>query len=229
MKRLALVDIDGTLIRCGPQVRPIFCGAMTEVFGGFPSLDGFDFSGKTDPQIVLELARAQGFDDRELHLRMPAMRAAYHRRMIADFDPERARVLPHAHEMVSRLSAPGNGVTVGLLTGNWRVCAEIKLTPFDLWHAFPFGAFGDDAVDRRALLPIARERAARTSGIQVAPEDVLIIGDSRRDVDCAHAGGARCLAVATGFTSEATLRDAGADWVYPDLTAALADHPWLRG
>ena len=31
--RLILFDIDGTLLDCGPQVRPLFASALVEVFG----------------------------------------------------------------------------------------------------------------------------------------------------------------------------------------------------
>lgn len=224
--RLLLFDIDGTLVRCGPQVRPLFCGALIEVFGGHLPLDGFHFAGKTDPQIVLELAAGQGLGPDEIHARLPAMRTLYHQRLAAGLDATRMVLLPGARDAVARIAAGGDRV-VGLLTGNWRDCAQVKLDRFDLWRGFPFGAFGDDAVDRRDLVPIALERAHGACGRRFTADQVLIIGDSPRDIDCAHAHGARCLAVATGFSREETLRRAGADWVYPDLAAALADHDWL--
>ena len=47
MINLLLFDVDGTLLRCGPQVRPLFLGALTEVFGGYGGdLDGYEFSAR---------------------------------------------------------------------------------------------------------------------------------------------------------------------------------------
>ena len=49
-------------------------------------------------------------------------------------------------------------VQTALLTGNYAASARIKLEHFDLWHRFPWGAFGDDHADRDAL---ARARSPR--------------------------------------------------------------------
>lgn len=228
MKHLVLFDIDGTLLRCGPQVRPLFVGALRSVFGVHGSLEGFTFAGKTDPQIVLELIGATGRADHEIAPRLDEMRRVYHARLDAGLRAERMTLLPGVVPLLERLGARDD-VTIGLLTGNWRVCAGVKLGRFDLGRHFTFGAYGDDAVDRRELVPVALERAEASAGRRFAPAETLIIGDSERDVDCARAGGARSLAVATGFSPEARLRRAGADWVFPDLAEAAAEHPLLAG
>ena len=46
----------------------------------------------------------------------------------------------------------------------------------------------------------------------------MYIADSARDVDAARMGGAACAAVASGRSTAAELRQAGADAVLPDLT-----------
>ena len=53
--RLLLFDIDGTLVRCGRQVREVFAEALVEVFGTTGAIDEYDFGGKTDPRIVRDL------------------------------------------------------------------------------------------------------------------------------------------------------------------------------
>ena len=53
--RLILFDLDGTLLDCGGQAKPIFAEALVEVFGETGDVDGYDFSGRTDPRIVLDL------------------------------------------------------------------------------------------------------------------------------------------------------------------------------
>jgi phosphoglycolate phosphatase-like HAD superfamily hydrolase len=61
-------------------------------------------------------------------------------------------------------------------------------------------------------------------GRAVDARDVTIIGDTPHDVDCAHAAGARVIAVATGKFGIDALREAGADLAVADLrdTASLA-------
>jgi phosphoglycolate phosphatase-like HAD superfamily hydrolase len=79
--------------------------------------------------------------------------------------------------------------------------AEVKLGHFDLWRRFSFGAFGDDHLDRRDLVPVARQAAAARG---ITPGRVVVIGDTPLDIACAHAHGAAAVAVATGpFTPDA--------------------------
>jgi phosphoglycolate phosphatase-like HAD superfamily hydrolase len=55
----------------------------------------------------------------------------------------------------------------------------------------------------------------------------VIIGDTPLDVDCAHAHGARAIAVATGHYSADELRAAGADLVVETLEDTPAIVGWL--
>jgi phosphoglycolate phosphatase-like HAD superfamily hydrolase len=222
VKRLVLFDIDGTLLRCGPQVRPIFLGALSEVFGGHAEPRGFSFAGRTDSSIILDLVRPLGVCDEEIHARMPAVRRLYCERLEQGLEREKMLLLPGVAVLLERLAARTD-VVVGLLTGNWREGARIKLSRFDLGRYFRFGAFGDDAVDRRDLVPIALERAASLAR-RFEPHEALIVGDSLLDVDCARAWGVPALAVATGFTSAEKLAEAGADWVFEDLELAGREH-----
>lgn len=219
MKHLVLFDVDGTLLRCGRHVRTLFSGVLKEVFGQYEAPRSYAFSGKTDPQIVLDLIRQTGINEAEILTKLPEVRQAYVTLLEKGLRPEHVRMMPGVRSLLERLSARRD-VLLGLLTGNWRRGAEVKLSRLDLNRFFSFGAFGDDAVDRRDLVPVAFERAAAVSGRRFAPAEALIVGDSVRDVDCAQAAGVRSLAVATGHTSIEDLRAAGPDWAFADLEEA---------
>lgn len=49
-------------------------------------------------------------------------------------------------------------------------------------------------------------------------KDMVIIGDTPRDVQCAHVNNIPCVAVATGKFSQEELRKCGADVVLSDLS-----------
>jgi phosphoglycolate phosphatase-like HAD superfamily hydrolase len=219
--RLLLFDIDGTLLDCGRQVRPLFAAALEAVFGTSGHLDGYDFAGKPDPRIVLDVMTAEGISAETVLDALPRVREDYLRRLAGGLDPERMRLLPGAREMLERLHGR---VAIGLVTGNWEGGARVKLGHFDLNPYFPVGAFGEDGSDRSDFPPRALERASRHYGEAFRAEDTMIIGDSLLDVACARAHGVRSLAVATGRTPAAALAAAGADWVIADLHAADQCH-----
>ncbi len=219
--RLVLLDIDGTLLDCGRQTRPLFADALFEVFGRRGDVDAYDFAGRTDPGIALGLMTAAGVPRDEVIAGLPRLRASYLARLDASLDVARMRLLPGVRPLLERL-AGRDDVALGLLTGNWQPGAAIKLSRLGLDGFFRFGAYGCDGIERDELPPVAIDRAERLTGRRFAPAETLIVGDSRFDVACARAHGIPSLAVATGNTPATALREAGADWVVADLPAAGA-------
>ncbi|MES1242074.1 MAG: HAD family hydrolase [Acidobacteriota bacterium] len=215
--RLVLFDIDGTLLLCGPQVRPALADTLVEIFGTAGNVDTFDFAGQTDPRIVIDLLTRAGVPEEEVRARLPEVREGYVKRLEQLLDRSRMRLLPGVTEALEHL-AGRDDVALGLVTGNWEPGARTKLSRFDLNRYFAFGAFGCDAVDRPDLPPVALDRAERILGRRFRPEETLIVGDTVHDVACAQAHCIPVLAVATGRTPAETLRSAGADRVVEDLT-----------
>jgi phosphoglycolate phosphatase-like HAD superfamily hydrolase len=99
----------------------------------------------------------------------------------------------------------------------------IKLGAHGLWGDWACGAFADDHEDRNQLARIARDRASRMLGRRLEGPEILVIGDTRRDVECAQAIGARSLGVCTGGGSADELRSAGATRVVDDLRSVPSE------
>jgi phosphoglycolate phosphatase-like HAD superfamily hydrolase len=217
--RIVLFDIDGTLTLSGGAGARALTRAFREVFGIVDALEGVRLHGQTDPQIVQDALGQAGVPLSESADRLDLLRSRYVT-YLGDEMPRsaNARVLPGVVQLLERLSAAPRFV-LGLLTGNIESGARIKLEPFDLNRFFAFGAFGCDSPVRRDLVPIAVERArARNGGGAVSMADVVVVGDTDRDVDCGRHWGARTLAVATGGATRAELVAAGADHVFEDFT-----------
>lgn len=214
--RVLLFDIDGTLLDCGPQVRPLFASALEEVFGTTGDIDAYDFAGGTDQRIVLDLLTRAGLPAEEVTEKLPRYQEVYLERLEAGLDPDGVRVLDGVVDLLDELAARDD-VVLALLTGNFAGGARLKLATHGLDRYFAFGAFGCDAVDRPDLPPVALRRAMEHVGREVAAHDALVIGDSVPDVTCAAAHGVPMVAVSTGRTSEERLRAAGAERVWDSL------------
>lgn len=217
---LVLVDIDGTLIDCRGRVGPLLERALRETYGLCGDISRYEFGGKLDPQIVVDLVCESGADRGAVLAGLDAARRRYLEILCADLDLGAVRLLPHAQSFLATL-ATMPALTLALLTGNWERGARHKLSAHDLNRYFAFGAFGDDGFERADLPPVALERAAARSGRRSAPSETWVVGDSVQDVACARAHGLRSLAVATGRTAAGRLAAAGAEFVVPDLEAAL--------
>jgi phosphoglycolate phosphatase-like HAD superfamily hydrolase len=197
------------------------------VFGEAGAIDSYDFSGKTDTRIVLDLMTGAGRPRGEVLAILPKLRDEYLATLDRSLTCERMRVLPGIAPLLDHLMARDD-VVLALLTGNWERGARIKLSRHDLNRYFGFGSFGDDVFDRNDLPPIALERALATTGSRFTPRDTVIVGDSLLDVACANAHGIACLAVATGRTSRGDLEAAGPTWLVDDLDDGI-EHPAFSG
>jgi phosphoglycolate phosphatase-like HAD superfamily hydrolase len=129
----------------------------------------------------------------------------------------RGEVLPGVRPMLRALRALDPRPVIGLLTGNIRLGAEIKLRHHGLWEEFEMGGFADDAEDRNRIAAVARERGERMAGRGFLGGEIVVIGDTPLDVACARAIGARVLAVATGIFTASQLSSHHPDWLVRDL------------
>ena len=212
---LLLWDIDGTILASGGAGMKALKTALNTHFGIDGSLDDIDFGGRTDPWIMRQIFAKFG---------LPADESAFTRYFdgyIAALPGELARsaahVLPGVRILLDQASARTH-VAQGLLTGNRRRGAEVKLAFHGLWDYFPFGAFADDHETRNELGPHAVRRAREHSGYEFLPARIWVIGDTPHDIACGRAIGARTLAVATGHATEAALRAHQPDAFLPDLS-----------
>jgi phosphoglycolate phosphatase-like HAD superfamily hydrolase len=211
-----LFDIDGTLVSAGGVSSRALAESLVLGFGTTGNDASYDYSGKTDPQIVRDLMREAGFEDAEIDRRMRGVLDDYRERLGRSLRPEHVKPKPGVQAVVQALGRTP-GVTLALLTGNLEPCARVKLEPVALNRHFPFGAFGSDHEDRYQLPARAVERALAHTGSSFSGKEVVIVGDSIHDVLCGRSIGVRAVAVATGRTSAERLAQEGPDALMDDL------------
>jgi len=229
LRKLILFDIDGTLVLTGGAGIRALNRACEELVGHAAALDGIPVAGRTDRIIISDVVARAG---RSLGVALFEELRARHIRYLREeierpgspqsFEALGPRgglkaVMPGVRELLDALQQRED-VLLGLLTGNFEAGARIKLEHFDLWRYFRCGAYGDDAADRNDLVPFALKRARRCGLPELAPEHILVVGDTLHDVACARAAGATPIAVATGGFTVDQLRGCGAGIVFEDLS-----------
>src|ERR1035437_4741703 len=178
------------------------------------------FAGRTDYSLVREFF---GFNHIEP---TPANFERFFERYAFWLDhllrESHTELCPGVWEFIHELQALPQAPLLGLLTGNIRLGAEIKLRHFNLWDVFQTGGFANDHEDRGQIAAVARQRGSRILGEDLRGDQVLVIGDTALDIRCARAIGAKALAVATGGATLAELNTHQPDWAIPDLRAIPA-------
>jgi phosphoglycolate phosphatase-like HAD superfamily hydrolase len=215
MIRLVLFDIDGTLIESGGAGVQAFGKTCAMEFKVPNGVERLRFAGRTDRAIV-----------REFFVRHKIEASAENFQRFFDcyvfwldhlLPQTKGRILPGVMELIRAFVSLPKPPAIGLLTGNIRLGAQIKLTHYNLWHAFQTGGFGDDHEDRNQIAVIARDRASELLDQELWGEEILVIGDTPLDVQCAKAIGAKTLAVATGSYNREQLKACQPTWLAEDL------------
>jgi phosphoglycolate phosphatase-like HAD superfamily hydrolase len=209
---LLLFDIDGTLLSGATDAHWV---ALHEALRSVHRIDARAMrrplapAGRTDGEIGRAIlldagVSAQRIDDLADEVREACCRA-YAKLCPGDLSHT---VLPGVVELLEWLSRQDR-VRLGLLTGNYEPVARLKLARAGIGGYFNTaqGAFGSDAEDRAGLPAIARRRAGE-NGVPRARSETIVIGDTPRDIACAHADGIRCIAVASGPFTAAELDSA---------------------
>jgi phosphoglycolate phosphatase-like HAD superfamily hydrolase len=214
--RLVLFDIDGTLIHTGGVGVKAFARALESEFGRANGTERIKFGGRTDTSLVRELFGHAGIEHTPEHVRRFFDAYVFwldHLLTASAGGGACAGVLQFLEDLRGLPGPP----RLGLLTGNIRLGAEIKLRRYHLWHEFEMGGFGDDDEDRNGIARMARQRGAELVGDDLRGNEILVVGDTPRDIECGRAIEARVLAVGTGGSNLETLAQHQPDWLVPSL------------
>jgi phosphoglycolate phosphatase-like HAD superfamily hydrolase len=226
MIRLVLFDIDGTLVHTGGAGTKAFAKTFATEFNLHHGAEKMKFAGRTDVSLVREFFKIHHLDERPEHFSQFFARYVFWLDHIVE--QSTGGECPGVREFIAGLRALPRPPMLGLLTGNIRLGAEIKLRRFGLWDYFALGGFADDHEDRNHIAVAALERGRRVLGKDLQPQEIVVIGDTPFDVRCGKFIGAKTLAVATGGSKLEELKPCAADWTVPDLTHISAREIYPR-
>ncbi len=211
--KLYAFDIDGTLISMSGAGGRAFKRGLVKTFGTAGKIGSYSFAGKTDPQIVFELMRSAGVSDSDIKAKINEFFACYTEIIKEEVVTEpRPVVLPGVLELLESLDRDSESYSI-LVTGNIKEGGYVKLKALGLDRFFATGSFGSDSIIRNELPEIGFHRAEKIFGVSFRKKDMLVIGDTPADIECAKAFGVKSVAVATGFHSMSELESFSPDLV----------------
>ncbi len=217
-----LWNIDLTLLDVGRVTRAAYADAFRTVTGR-PLIALPQTAGRTESEIFFD---ALALNERGTRTAPSGeeLLGAFTAELATAFRARRGLLsqegwlLPGSRDAVAGVAALP-GVVQTVLTGAIRPNAIEKLRAFGLERYFDteVGGYGSEVFPKGALLLTARGRAAGKYGVDFTERATVYVADSVRDVAAARIGGASSVGVASGRSSAAELRDAGADVVLADL------------
>ena len=217
--RLILFDLDDTLVNFLEYYRIAFTVSFKEVYGIHSDLKEIDFAGKTMPNIIREMGKLKGINEdtleNNLEVALDTIASIFLKKINDSTDIKIRNVLPGAREILEKLSSLG--YRIGLLTGSTGKVAKKILEITDLKKYFDILTFGEEADSREGLFKLSLEKAKKRFNIDFKGRDVIMIGDSIRDVDCGKKFSAVTIAVTTGHHSYEELKGFKPDYIADGL------------
>ena len=211
--KLALFDIDGTLMDWPPEHKNAYVAAIKEVFGVDAELVAA--MGMTDQQIIAETLLKAGIDKKIVEIKMGEVMHAMCEYFEREMKEGKVVVYDGVNDFLKELDK--RGVLIGAVTGNLESIAKIKLEKGDIGKYVKLGGFGSDHMIRTELVKFAIRRAEEKYGFKYG-QNVFSIGDAPSDMKAGKEGGAyKCIGITTGVHSAEQLKEAGADFTFPNL------------
>jgi phosphoglycolate phosphatase len=211
---VCLFDIDGTLLSSGGAGQAAMEVALQATFGITDPTEGISVAGRTDRAIVTELMTFHSVDNTDAN--WTRFVDAYLKQLPYELASRHGLILPGVQELLAGLHHR-EPLTLGLLTGNFRRGAELKLSHYQLSEYFSGGGYGDDHFERDDVAKAALADV-RNKAISSGNADVWVIGDTPADVKCGRSINATVIAVATGQYSMDELEACDPDFLCEDFS-----------
>lgn len=216
-KKVVLFDIDGTLVssrKAEYDEGQRYIKAIRDVTGKDVFVSPSRFAGMVDPQICRVILSENGFSEKMQENLLPKVIV----RMGEIYKAMKKQVVLNTgvHELL-RILFTSQSHVLGVLTGNVSSVGEEKLSVAGIKSYFTDLFYADACFDRSALAKSAVEACVNKYRLS-SQENVLIVGDTPLDIECAHNAKAKSVGIASGVYSIENLSKAGADSVFHDLS-----------
>lgn len=203
-----------------------FFYGFREVYGlnvGEEAFAAHIYNGRTDMFIARDILRKRGVDKVKISEGMNEMFDS----MSQNFSKNIAKgdykdcIIDGVAQTLEQLSN-NKELILGLLTGNARGIARMKMEALHILDYFKIGGYGSSSEKRAELVGMAIADAVNQKLFnKISMKQVYVIGDTKYDIDCAKEAGAVSIAVATGISSKADLEIYKPDYLLSKLTELI--------
>lgn len=210
MDYLLIWDVDGTLIKMKGIGKKSLDKAFYELYSIENAFSNIDMAGRLDKVILEEAFRVHNLDKGSL----AKFREKYAEVLEVEVKKIKTSIAcPGIIELLEALSEKENIYNV-IGTGNMEKGARSKLSIDNLNRFFPLGAFSEEETERWQLIEKAISNAKDYFGIDFKNENIYVIGDTPRDIECGKKLKVKTIGVATGSYTCDDLLACGADYVF---------------
>jgi phosphoglycolate phosphatase-like HAD superfamily hydrolase len=214
--KLIIFDMDQTLVDFTAIHDKAAQELFKQYFGVEVRLTEIDFAGRSLAENFLELAKSKNIPEYKIRQNSKLLLNSYETSFGKNIPLKASKyVLPGVKQLLEELLSIGHLVV--LYTGDSEAIVSQVLKATSLGKYFKFSVYGTKAKTRADMARLAVKRAESLSGRKFRGKDVVIIGDSIRDIECGKEINALTIAVATGFHSAEELKKLKPDYLFNNL------------
>jgi phosphoglycolate phosphatase-like HAD superfamily hydrolase len=215
-RKFILFDVDGTLCRAEALSIDAYYRCITDASGREITHENtkVNLHGQTDVSLLHDILRYHNVPEAE---RDEVVKTFF------DLHPQYLRdslqkngcdsiACPQVQEVLDWLpkesDSYGRPICIGLLTGNSKPNSLLKISAAGLstnMFDLSISSFGDVHPTRTSLVRNSMRKIEAQHGIPIQPSDIVLIGDTPLDVQCARETGCRVVAVASGNYDKSSL------------------------
>ncbi len=215
--KLVVFDLDQMLVDLISVHDELTHHLFQELFNVDARLGEVDFAGRSLADNFTELAKLKGVPS-DVFLSKKAELLDKYDKSFHEYVPPNAEwfVLPGARALLAELKVRSH--ILALYTGDSPGIINSVFQATGLGSYFASVVHGAEAETRGGLLRLAVARGEALARRSFGGREVVVIGDSVRDIDAGKEIGAVTVAVATGFHTQEMLGKHDPDYVFKDLS-----------
>ncbi len=213
MEKLLIWDIDGTLIDCKGTGRRAMDKTFKKLFDIHDGFSNVSMAGSLDWHIVRNALDINKIVQEDIAEFLKEYSITLEEELKFNNCME---ILPGIKEILDNTKNHEH-VYHALGTGNCEQGARIKLFHLGLDTYFQIGGYGDENILRWQVIEKVINKAKDYYKVNFYNENVYVVGDTPKDIECGKKLGVRSIAVATGAYNYKELLNCSPDYIFDNF------------